>query len=289
MKRENFDDLGMLIVAILFGCAFAVQSIGSKYLQPFSFNLGKYAIAIVCALPFMFRKTKTNKRNEILFGLLIGLILGIFSFLQQFAADKVASGKIGFITAMYIVEVPIINFALFKKKINVQTIISVIFAIAGLILLCDMTSLQLNPIDLVVVACSLLLAMQIIIIEKYCSKCDPIKLNFYGYIVIAIMDIIGIIVMGEKPTLLAYKQCLFPLIYVGFACAVVACSLQVFCQKTLEATTASLIMSLESVFSVIAGYLILNESLSKLELLGCVLMFIGVVMCVTAKQNKKSK
>lgn len=288
MKRENFDDLGMLIVAILFGCAYTIQAIGSEYLQPFSFNLGKYVIALLCALPFMFRKTKTNKRNEILFGLLIGLILGIFSFLQQFAADKVASGKIGFITSMYIVEVPIINFLLFKKKVNVQTIISVIFAIAGLVLLCDMTSLQFNSVDLIVVLCSLILAMQIIIIEKYCKNCDPIKLNFYGYLIIIIMDITGIFVMGEKPTLLAYKQCLLPLIYVGFGCAVIACSLQVFCQKTLEATTASLIMSLESVFSVIAGYIILNESLSKLELLGCVLMFIGVVMCVTASQNKKS-
>lgn len=288
MKRENFDDIGMLIVAILFGCAYCFQAMGAEYLQPFSFNLGKYAIAFLTAIPLVLRKTKTNHKKEIIFGLIIGLVLGVFSFLQQFAATRVQSGKIGFITSMYIVEVPFINFLFFKKKINLQTILSLLFAIVGLVLLCDLTALSFNIVDLLVVLCSLLLAIQIIILERYCKDCDPFKLNFYSNILILVMSLIGVFVTHEKPTLYAYQMSLIPLLYVSIGCAIVGCSLQAFCQKTLDATTASLIMSLESVFSVIAGYMILDESLTKIELIGCVLMFIGVLLCVTAKQNKKS-
>lgn len=214
MKRENFDDIGMLIVALLFGCAYSFQAIGAEHLEPFSFNIGKYIIALLTVIPLILRKTKTNHKKEIIFGLIIGAILGVFSFIQQYAATRVQSGKIGFITTMYIVEVPIINFIFFKKKINLQTILSVIFAIAGLVLLCDITELTFNIVDLLVIVCSLLLAAQIIIIERYCKDCDPFKLNFFSIILILIMSFVGLFITGEKPTLYAYQMSLIPLLYV---------------------------------------------------------------------------
>lgn len=286
--RENFDDLGMLIVAILFGCAYSFQAIGAGYLSPFSFNIGKYVIATLTIFPLILRKTNTNLKKEIKYGLVIGILLFIFAYFAQVVADKENPGKIGFITTMYIVEVPVANLIFFKKKINLQTIISLIFALAGLALLCGVTDLSFKITDLYIIACSLLLCLEIIFIERYCKDCDAFKLNFFVCIFILIFSIIGCVITHEQPTLAAYKESAIPLLYVGLGCATIGCSLQNYCQKTLDATTCSLIMSLESVFSAISGYLILNQTMSKIEIIGCVLMFIGVLLCITSQKQKKS-
>ena len=222
-------------------------------------------------------------------GLVIAVLLTSFSYLQQVVALNASAGKIGFITSMYIVEVPVIKFLFYKEKINLQTLISLVFAVAGLIFLCDLTDLSFKLTDLLIIVCSLLLALEIVFIEKKCGNCDSFRLNFFSFVYIAIFAIIGAIILKEPFNPQGYIDGIVPLLYVGIGCATIGCTLQTYAQKTLDATTASLILSLESVFSVLGGYFVLDETLSKMELLGCVLMFIGVILCVTAqKRSKKS-
>ena len=285
--RTSFDELGLIIVSLIFGLAYPFQNIGAQYIDAFSFNAVKNIIAMIAILPFCFSKTKTNRKEEVVNGLIIAILLTAFSYIQQIVALESSSGKIGFITSMYIVEVPVIKYLLFKDKINLQTIISLVFAVTGLVFLCDLSNLTFNVSDLLTILSSLLLALQIIFIEKKCSNCDPFRLNFFSFVFIALFSIIGAMLLREPFNPQGYIKGIVPLLYVGIGCATIGCTLQTYCQKTLDATTASLILSLESVFSVLGGYFILNETLSKKELLGCVLMFIGVILCVTAQKRTK--
>lgn len=289
MKREDIDDFGMLIASILYGCAFVFQAMGAEHLSPVAFNVGKYGIALVTIAPLCLKKTNTSRKKEMIFGAIMGIILFAFSYLQQVVAVTTAAGKVGFITSMYIVEVPLVNFLFFKKKINGQVILSIILAIIGLSFLCGITDLNFKVSDLLVICCSLLLTGQIIVLERYCSRCNIFKLNFWSFLTTLCLCVITLIETGEPVSIESYKQAIVPLIYVGFFSSTIACSLQAFCQQTLDATISSLIMSLESIFSVIAGYLILNETLSKMEIVGCIIMFAGVILCVTGQRIKKRK
>lgn len=288
--RKNFDELGMLITSLLFGFSFSIQAIGAKHLDPFSFSIGKYIIAIITTIPFILRKTKTSRKDEIIYGIILGLILFGFTNLQQVVAKEGTPGKTGFITSLYIVEVPLINFLFFKKKISLQTIISLLFSIAGLVLISDLKDFSIKTSDILTIVCSLLLASQIIVLGKCSNKCNVFKLNFYSFVVILLLSIFGYFIAGEQATLAGFKNGWFPILYVGFGCSTIGCGLQAYCQKTLDPTTTSLILSLESVFSVISGYLILDATLSKIEIVGCILMFIGVILCITdQKKTKKTK
>lgn len=283
---KNYDKLGMFIVALLFGFSYSFQSLGARYIGPFAFNVGKYVVALVTLIPFALHKTNTNRKKEILFGLVIAAILTAFSFLQQIVAANEEPGKVGFITTMYIVEVPLINFLFFKKKVNLQTVLGIIMALGGLFFLCDLRNLSFRLSDLITFASSLLLALEIIVLDRYCGECDTFKLNFYNFAFSLLFCIIGFALSNETFSIAAYKPALPSLLYVGFGCSTVACSIQFYCQKTLDGVTTSLILALQSVFSAFAGYIIFDEKLSRIELIGCALMFIGVVLCIT-NQNKK--
>lgn len=285
--KKNLSVLGILTASILFGFAYSVQAIGGKQLDPFSFNIGKYIIAVITILPFIFKKTNTSRKDEIIYGIVVGLLLFGFSYLQQVVTKDTTPGKVGFITSLYIVEVPLINFIFFKKKIGPQTGISLILSLIGLVLLCDLRGFSFRLSDLLIIICSLLLAAQITVVGKCCLNCDPFKLNFYSFIFILLLSTIGYFISGETVTMTNFVDAIWPIIYVGFGCSTVACVLQAQCQKTLDTTTTSLLLSLQSVFSVISGYLLLHQSLSGKELIGCALMFIGVILCVTDKGPKK--
>lgn len=287
--RKNFDELGLLLVSLIFGFAYSFQSMGAENVEPFSFNVIKNIIGTLCIAPLCLKKTDTDHKMEFKLGVAIAVILTIFSYLQQVVALDTAPGKIGFITSLYIVEVPIINFIFFKKKINLQTLLSLVFALAGLFLLCDLRDFSFRLSDLLIIICSLCLATQITILGKYSMNCDPFKLNFFNFLFITIFSILGAILTGETINVEGYKLAIIPLLYVGVACSFIGCTMQTYCQKTVNATTASLILSLESVFSVLAGYIMLDQVPSKIEVIGSILMFIGIILCVTAEQGNKKK
>lgn len=286
---KNINVLGIFIVSILFGFSFGFQSIGAKYIGPFTFNLGKYIIAVVSILPLCFRKTNTSRKDEIKYGIIVGALLWAFSYLQQIVALYDSPGKIGFISNMFIVEVPIINWLIFKEKINLQTIFGVIVAVGGLLFLCDIQDFSFKITDLLIITCSLLLAIEIIVINRCCSNCDSLKLTFYNSLFSLIVSFIGFMFSNETFDILTAKQALIPMIYVGFGCTTIACSLQFYCQKSLDATIVSLLLALQTVFSAIAGYVMLNETLTTSELIGCALMLVGIVVCITSQRTKKEE
>ena len=290
LVRKHIDELLMLCVALFYGFSYSVQSMGAKYVEAFSFNAIKNLISFVSLLIiYIIRKKKSNNlKKAIKFGALIAIVLTLFSYLQQVVALENAPGKTGFITSMYIVEVPLLSFILFKKKVNPQVLISLIFAIAGLVLLCDLRNFTIKISDVLTLISSLCLCAQIVVVGKYCYDVDSIEFTMCTSLFVALFSIIGAFIAKESYNPYAYKQALYPLLYVGIVCAAIGVSMQAYAQKTLDETTTSLILSLESLFSVIAGYLLLDVTLSKKELIGCILMFIAVIMCVTADRKKEN-
>ena len=287
--KKNYDVIGIVFIALLFGFSFPLQSLGAKYVAPFSFNVIKYIIAIVTMLPFCLRKTNTSLKDEIKYGVIIGTLIFVFSYLQQVVAVYLPAGKVGFITTMYIIEVPLINYFVFKKRIKLQTALSIVISLFGLVLLCDVRDFNFSIYDILTIVCSLTLAVQIIVLGKYCTNCDPFKLNMFNFIFILIASLIGAIVTKETLNFEGYKLALIPMIYNGLGCSTIGETLQTHCQKTVDATTVSLIMSTESIFSLIGGYLILHETLTTREFIGCVIMFVGVILCITDTRKKKKK
>lgn len=285
--KKNFDVFGILIVSILFGFSFGFQSIGAKNIGPFAFNLGKYIIAVITSIPFVLRKTNTNRKDEIKYGIIVGALLWAFSYLQQIVAVYDSPGKIGFISNMFIVEVPIINWLVFKKKINLQTAFGVIVAVGGLLFLCNIQDFNFKITDLLIIVCSLLLAVEIIVLDRHCANCDSFKLTFYNSLFSLVASFIGFMLSKETFDMSAFRLSFIPMLYVGFGCTTIACSLQFKCQKTLDATIVSLLLALQTVFSAVAGYVMLNEVLTTSELIGCGLMLIGIVLCITANRKKK--
>lgn len=288
--RKHIDELLMMIVALIFGFSYSLQSMGAQYVAPFSFNIIKNVISFVALFViFLFRRKQgSNLKKAIIFGFIIAIDLTIFSYLQQIVALENTPGKTGFITTMYIVEVPVVSFLVFRKKINPQVLLSLVFALAGLILLCDLSNFAIKTSDILTLISSFCLCIQIMVLGRYCSDVDSIEFSMCTSFFTALFSLIGAIVSKEGFDMNAYKQAIIPLLYVGLVCAAVGVSLQAYAQKTLDETTASLILSLESLFSVFAGYMLLDDALSKKELVGCLLMFIAVVMCVTAQNKKKN-
>lgn len=286
--RKHVDELLMLCVALFYGFSYSVQSMGAKYVEAFSFNTIKNIISFLTLLIiYLIRKKKSNNiRKAIKFGALIALVLTLFSYLQQVVALENTPGKTGFITSMYIVEVPLLSFILFKKKVNPQVLISLIFAVGGLVLLCDLSDFTIKISDVLTLISSLCLCIQIVVVGKYCYDIDSIEFTMWTSLFVALFSFVGAIVAKETFDIGAYKQAIVPLLYVGIVCAAIGVSMQAYAQKTLDETTTSLILSLESLFSVIAGYLLLDVALSKKELIGCLLLFIAVIMCVTADRKK---
>lgn len=286
--RKHVDELLMLCVALFYGFSYSVQSMGAKYVEAFSFNTIKNIISFLTLLIiYLIRKKKSNNiKKAIKFGALIALVLTLFSYLQQVVALENTPGKTGFITSMYIVEVPLLSFILFKKKVNPQVLISLIFAVGGLVLLCDLGDFTIKISDVLTLISSLCLCVQIVVVGKYCYDIDSIEFTMWTSLFVALFSFVGAIVAKETFDIDAYKQAIAPLLYVGIVCAAIGVSMQAYAQKTLDETTTSLILSLESLFSVIAGYLLLDVALSKNELIGCLLLFIAVIMCVTADRKK---
>lgn len=288
--RKHFDVVGLFIVSLLFGFSFSFQNMGAQHIEPFSFVFIKHIIALIAIFPFCLKKSGTNIRDGIKYGFIMAILQVSFSYLQQIVALEASPGKIGFITSMYIVEVPMIKFLLYKQKINIQIVISIMLSVLGLFFLFDLSNFTFRLSDIFIIMCSLILAIQIIFIERCCSNSDPFKINFFSFIFVIIFSFIGIVLNKETPSIASIQLAIIPIAYVAIGCSTISNTLQIYCQKTVDGTTCSLILSLESVFSAIAGYILLGISLSKSEMIGCSLVFIGVVLCITAQsKNRKIK
>lgn len=279
--------IALLSATFIWGTAFIAQRIGMDNIGPFTFQACRCGIGAIFLFPItlLFDKMKSpsvNSRDEWKnpnlwkAGLICGCALFVAAGLQQVGLVYTDAGKAGFITAMYIVMVPILG-AFIGIRPNRNAIISVIIAVIGLYLLSCMGVSQVNIGDLFLLGCAVGFAVQILCVDKYVQGLDGLKLNCVQALVACILSI-PLMLLLEKPMLAPIIASALPIAYAGFLSMGVAYSLQIIGQKEVEPTAASLLMSLESVFAVISGVVILKESMTVWELTGCVLVFCAVVI-----------
>lgn len=283
----------LMLAALIWGSAFVAQSVGMEYIGPFTFNAVRSFLGSLVLLPviwFMNRgkgteaemsdREKTAKRLEkktlLKGGLICGVILTCASLLQQIGLVYTSAGKAGFITAMYILLVPILGLFL-KRKVGVKTWIGVALAVIGMYLLCITSGFSIAYGDFLVLLCALAFSFHIMVIDYFSPKVDGVKLSCIQFFVCGVLSSIPM-VLFEQPQVGEILTAWMPIAYAGVLSSGVAYTLQIITQKHLNPTVASLLMSLESVFAVLTGWVVLHERLSTRELLGCVLMFAAIIL-----------
>lgn len=287
MKKQLKGSIQLLIGTIIWGSAFVAQSVGMDYIEPFTFQTVRSFIAVAALFPVIFLMERGNVDSGTFkarwldprlwkTGLFCGIALFLASGLQQVGLVYTDPGKAGFITAMYIVLVPVLSLFL-GEKAGLNVWISVALAVAGLYLLSAFGVSTVNIGDVLLMGCACAFAVQILLVDRLGRGLEGLRLNFVQFLVNAVISCVVMLLM-ETPVLKNILDCAVPLLYTGVMSSAVAYSLQILGQQHLPAAPASLIMSLESVFAVITGWLILGQSLSLSEGIGCVLVFAGVVL-----------
>ena len=299
MKKQQIplkNSLLLLLTATIWGVAFVAQSVGMDYVGGFTFNMARSLIGSAVLLPviwFMGRnsskkaeeKQGSGRRKDLLWGgLACGILMCLASNFQQFGIKYTTVGKAGFITACYIVLVPILGLFL-KKKCSPFIWLAVAMSVAGLYLLCITDGFSIGKGDILVLICAVLFSFHILVIDYYSPKVDGVKLSCIQFLVCGILSGIPALIF-EKPEMCAVLTAWQPILYAGVMSCGVAYTLQIIGQKNMNPTVASLILSLESCISVLAGWVILGQQLSAREIAGCVIMFAAIILAQLPQKEK---
>lgn len=284
MKHKWKGILSLMIATIIWGSAFIAQSVGMDHIGPMTFQAARCCLGALFLVPVIFLFERDTKqyikewKNPKLWktGFLCGCALFVAAGLQQVGLVYTTAGKAGFITAMYIVLVPILGVFL-RKRVSAGSWLGVICAVAGLYLLSFTGTSQINIGDLLVLGAALGFAVQILLVDRLAGDLDGLRLNCIQALVCGVIS--GIFMFAtEDPRISDILACWLPIGYAGILSMGVAYSLQIIGQKHLEPTPAALIMSLESAYAVLFGWLLLNETMTGLELTGCALVFCAVIL-----------
>ncbi len=310
-KTKLKGNLILLLTAVIWGISFVSQREGMEYIEPNTFNGIRTWLGCAVLIPFVLLRERKKSAEErqaekkgiktlLLGGVICGCLLCAASTLQTYGmADRTlqawgmqgtTAGKSGFITAMYMIIVPFLGL-LFKKRPSWIAIVSAFIALGGLSLLCltggDATAL--NGGDALTLICALVFSFHILAIDHFSPKVDGVKLSCLQFFVSGAINIILMFVF-EHPQLSLILQCSTAILYSGLMSCGVAYTLQIVGQKYTDPTSASILMSLESVFAVLAGAVLLHERMSALEIIGCVLMFVAILLVQlpedTLKKNR---
>lgn len=287
------NSLLLLLTAIIWGSAFVAQSVGMEYVEPFTFTFARSIIGGIVLIPCiaLLRKARSEEmcritKTEWLGGICCGIALFAASNFQQFGMMHTTVGKAGFITALYVVIVPILGLFM-KKRVSFLIWICVVLAVVGLYLLC-MTedSFTLAYGDLLVLICAVLFSFHILIIDYFSPKGDGVVISCIQFFVCGILS--GIVMLFvENPSMGNLVDAKWAILYAGVLSSGVAYTLQVVAQKGVNPTVASLILCLESVVAVLAGWIILGDTLTTRELGGCILMFAAIVLAQLPAPKKE--
>lgn len=288
MTKKFRSTILLLAATIIWGSAFVSQNVAMDYMKPFGFQAARCMIAVLGMLPVIAISDHFDNNHKNFWtkwadlqlwkaGILCGIPLFLACNLQQIALVDTDAGKAGFLTAMYIVIVPIIG--IFRKqKAGIQVPISVLLAVIGLYFLSCKNGFQISTGDLLLLGCALMFAIQITFVDKFAAHVDALRLNTIQAFVCTVLSCFVMLTTEPLPTWSNITKCALPLIHVGILSMGVAYGLQIIGQKNLEPSSASLIMSLESVFAALFGALLLHERMNEKELLGCFLVFLAVIL-----------
>ena len=276
----------LLLCALVWGFAFAFQRSSASVINPIAYNGLRFILASGVVFVFLVIYQIVNKKkgvkitpwntSTIFGGMLCGLSLFLASNLQQYGMIYTTAGRAGFITALYIVLVPIFGL-LARKKIGVFSRFAIPVAIAGFWLMCSTGDGGIGKGDLLGLASTVFFAIQILFIDIFGQESDPIKITLVQFLTCSVISVCGMGVVGF-PSSEAISNSIVSLIYVGVCSAGIGYTLQTVGQKYTEPSVAALIMSLESVVGIIGGVIILQETHSTVELLGCALVFVAVIL-----------
>lgn len=287
----------LFLTAFIWGTAFVAQSVGMDHIGPFTFNAVRSLVGGLALIPvilvFNRRKSPARRQTEganrkvlLLGGLCCGLALGVASCLQQVGMQYTTVGKAGFLTALYIVIVPILGL-FFRRKAGAKLWVSVAIAIVGLYLLCMSGSLRLQLGDFLVLLCALAFSVHIMVIDHFTTQVDGVQMSCIQFFVAAAFSAVCMLFTEGVPDPGAVAISWVPILYAGVLSSGVGYTLQIVGQKGVNPTAASLVLSLESVISVLAGWVILGQSMSPREILGCVLMFCAILLAQLPDRKKR--
>lgn len=291
-----------ILAAFIWGTAFVFQSMCTDYIGPMTFNALRAVAAVIVLLIIIFIFDKANKnkpvkteaqkkldrKNLLVGGICCGIALAAASNFQQLGIADTSAGKTAFITALYVVIVPIFGLIL-KKHVPATVWLGVVLAIVGLYCLCIKGDFTIATSDLYVVVCAVIFAVHILVIDHFTNLVDGIKLSCMQFAVVMVISGVGALIF-EKPEIGQIMQCWLPVAYVGVFSSGVAYTLQILAQKGANPTVVTILLSLESVFGTIAGAIILKEKMSVKEYIGCAFMFAAVILAqLPGKKDNKEK
>ena len=298
MNKRIISNILLLVTALIWGSSFVAQKAGTV-LEPFTYNGIRTLVGGISLVPVILILSKVgkdksaeavpkDKKSLIIGGIVCGTFLAIASNLQQFGMYFDAdAGKAGFITALYIMIVPILGMFL-GKRVRPLVWFCVLLGACGFYLLTIAgkgVGLTIEKGDLFILLCAVLFSCHILAIDHFSPKCDGVKLSCLQFFVAGGLSFVMMLIF-ESPSLSQILECWFPIIYAGvFSCGI-AYTLQVVAQKNAEPTAASLILSLESVFAVISGAILLGERMTGYEILGCIVIFVAVILAQLPKNEK---
>ena len=298
MKQQIKSSLILLLTATIWGVAFVAQSVGMEYIGPFTFNAIRCVLGGMVLIPVILvlkkkketgaeNQEKEDKKTLWMGGIACGVILCIASNLQQFGIMEASVGKSGFFTALYIVMIPVIGIFIGKRP-EIKLWFCVALAVVGMYLLCMKDgSFTIERADIMLLLCALAFSFHILVVDYFSPKVGGVKMSCIQFFVCGVLSAVGML-FTETPDISNIQAAWLPLLYAGLLSCGVGYTLQIVGQKGINPVIASLIMSLESVISALAGWVILGQVLSPKEILGCVLMFVAIIITQIPIGNKKT-
>ena len=295
--RKMLGNALLILTAMIWGTAFVFQRTGMESIEPITFNAARMALAAVAVGAVSVVTAPAEKkrfageritgpgeeqhraynRNTLIGGICCGTFLAAASIFQQMGIVYTTAGKAGFITAMYMLLVPVIGTVFFHKRNSWIVWLAVLIGVAGMYLLCMTEGFRLTRGDTLVCICALLFSGHILCCDHFVQLGDPIRISAIQFAACTVLSAIAAVIL-EQPTWDKIVSAAIPILYCGLISGGLGYTLQIIAQKFTDPTIASLLMSLESVFAVIAGALLLGERMSSKELLGCVVMFVAIVL-----------
>jgi len=298
MYQKMRGNILLLITALVWGVSFVSQSIGMDFIGPNTFNGlrsllgGIVLLPVIAVIDYGKKKKGTYQKCDIkkllTYGVICGVLLCVAATLQSYGLKETTAGKSGFLTALYIIFVAVIG-AFTGKKLSAKIITGVLTAILGMYFLCLYgTTINFCFGDFLTFLCAIVFSFHILAIDRFSPKTDGVKLACTQFFVAGVLNIL-VMFLFEEPQIAQIKNCTGAILYSGAMSCGVAYTLQIVGQKYTDPTSASMLMSLESVFAALSGWLLLNERMSISQIFGCLLMFFAIIFVQLPERNKLKK
>ena len=290
-KHYSLGITALLVCAIIWGTSFVAQSLGGQYAEPFTFNCARNALATLFLIAISPLMDKLQGKHYLFWGTsepalkrklwygasCSGTCLALALYMQQWGLMYTSAGKSGFITALYIVLVPILGLFVFHDRVSRNNWLGVFLAIIGMYFICITESFSVNKGDVLTLACPILFSIQILIIDFFISDLDPVRFSTVQFGSCTIISGL-MMLLCEQPSWEQITSSIGPILYLAIMSSGIAYTLQIVGQKYVNSVIASMLMSLEAVFALLSGWIYLGQTLTLRELSGCLLMFVAIIL-----------